>query len=180
MTDHLSWKATPRQVLYFIFQCNCTCYQRPPVLKDHMCMAMGLSFRFHCTYIVNVKKHRAHHPRPPKKKSEKKSLDLRQSLIPVESSNFFSERFPSKSPNQLLYICKSNILHITFYDHDKIWNRYLSKIMFFCSFNSFNSFFCSFNSVNSVIINSEESDNYLKYPPPPSVQSITQHFFLQK
>ena len=47
---------------------------------------------------------------------------------------------------------------------------YLSKIMFVAD-----------NSINSVIIiNSEESDNYLKYragKTPQSVQSITQHFF---
>ena len=43
MTDHLSWKTT--QFWQKDFQYNWTCYQKPPVLRDHIFVANGVVFQ---------------------------------------------------------------------------------------------------------------------------------------
>ncbi len=66
---YLSWETTAMRDHHIFlrkgptFQCNTTCHQTPPVLKDQICMSSGVVFqdRLHCTPATIVPFQRSRH-----------------------------------------------------------------------------------------------------------------------
>ncbi len=58
MIDHLSWKTTHfwQKELHF----NWTCHQRPPVIRDHTFVAIGVVFQDRTYYIAVLRCHDVH------------------------------------------------------------------------------------------------------------------------